>query len=312
MKKLLAFLLMLSMLLSFAACDSETANYDDDDDEEVSDKDKDRDDDDDDEKDYNLRELQNITFEPLTVMDNDDCKIEITKLEYVELFGYNITVNVENKGDQELIFSLESATANGVQLLEAFYYNSDIPAGESDEDVIQLKDEEMEKCGFYKFTELELAFKVINSEYEDVAAEEIVIHPYGTETAIGDFERASQEGDLVLVDNDYVSVVVYECEMDKDYGAYYMRYYAVNKTDAKIWIDFEDVSLNGIEVSSGGIEEIYPENAWFGAMYVWEFELEDNGIEEVEKIDFTLDVHTYDDRYDENDQFVDEDITVEP
>lgn len=310
MKKILALLLMLAMLLSLAACGGDESNSDDDEDEdEISDKDRNDDDDEDEDDDRDLFDLKNLSFDGLTAIDNDVCKIEVTDLEYDEYLGYDFTISLENKTEGELTFTYESASAHGVQLNSLSLYSS-VLAGEKVNENVQIKEPELEACGFYKLSAIEVTFVVENEEYDEVARETVTLYPYGEDAAAEDFARAEQEDDFLLIDNEYITVIAYDHETDELYDAFVLKYYVINKTDAIIWFNIEDVWVNDCEFSAIDIEEIYPENAWFGELIVWDTELEENNVEKVEKIDFTVEVHTYDDRYEDNDQFAEEDISL--
>lgn len=60
-----------------------------------------------------LTDLAKITFDRTTVIDNDICKIELTGLEYDDVFGYTLEVEAENKTDGALSIDILSAEANG-------------------------------------------------------------------------------------------------------------------------------------------------------------------------------------------------------
>ena len=64
---------------------------------------------------------QKITFEELTVVDNDLCTIKITGIEPDSLFGYTLNIYLENKSaDKTFMFSASSAAINGVMTTPLF------------------------------------------------------------------------------------------------------------------------------------------------------------------------------------------------
>lgn len=57
-----------------------------------------------------------ITFEEISVVDNDGCVIKITGIDAYNLWGYTLSAYLENKSaEKTYMFSVESASVNGVQ-----------------------------------------------------------------------------------------------------------------------------------------------------------------------------------------------------
>ena len=72
MRKVLAMLLTLTMVISVASCDTETAKNPD-------------------SEDTGTTENKEITFEEISVVDNDECVIKITGIDADNLWGYTLS-----------------------------------------------------------------------------------------------------------------------------------------------------------------------------------------------------------------------------
>ena len=95
-------LLTLTMVISVASCDTETAKNPD-------------------SEDTGTTENKEITFEEISVVDNDECVIKITGIDADNLWGYTLSAYLENKSaEKTYMFSVESASVNGVQMMETF------------------------------------------------------------------------------------------------------------------------------------------------------------------------------------------------
>lgn len=57
-----------------------------------------------------------ITFNEITVVDNDECSIAITGIDPDNFWGYSLNVNLENKSSEKTyMFSVLNAAVDGVQ-----------------------------------------------------------------------------------------------------------------------------------------------------------------------------------------------------
>ena len=99
MKKWMAYLLGLTLVMSMTACSSS-----DSDDSGGS-------------NDENVPvETDEISFEEMTVVDNEQCAIKITGIEPDNTWGYTLNAYFENKSeDKTYMFSVQNAAINGLQ-----------------------------------------------------------------------------------------------------------------------------------------------------------------------------------------------------
>lgn len=280
MKKLIALLLVLALMLSFAAC-SKDSDKESDDDKKTSQDKTDKED---------KEDKEEITFTELTVIDNEACSIKITKIAPKEILGYTLKAQLENKSsDKTYRFSVESASINGVY--GDPYFTAEVAAGKKANSDISFSELTFEGNDIGKYTDIELVFTVQDSEdwsAEPVAEKTVHIYPYGEDKAIK-FERKAQTTDNVILDNEYATVIVTGYKEDEILG-YVAELYLVNKTDKTIVFDAEDESVNGFMMDSYYMDLIPAGKSAFSKMYWYNDTLEENGVEKVEEIEFTLTV----------------------
>lgn len=289
MKKLLALLLALIMLLSFAACESGSTNDDDDDDKKSSASDSKKDDDDKNKfgDDEGFPEIEEIE-----VVDNDECIIRITGIEEDEIFGPSMNLYLENKSDDVIYsFSIDSSSINGVEA-SLFLYEDVQPGKKSNVTVrMYMMDYEGEDLDIGKFSDIALTFCVRESDdysADPVALETVHVYPYGEDEAIV-YEYEADDDDVVLVDNEYATVIATDFIVPKNaYNGFVIAMYMENKTDVELLLSSEDDSVNGYMIESYFSQNIQPGNVAIGYM-TWDKEsLENNDIENVEEIEFIL------------------------
>ena len=157
--------------------------------------------------------LKRVPFEEITVADNEECTIKITKVDYDDTWRVILNVYMENKtSDNTLVYRIRDAAVNGITYDAAIY--SELEPGESinEEAYIEIIDysDAMPVITTDDITDIELPFFVFYTDFEsinNIVDETVHIYPYGEEYAIK-FERDAQPSDNIIVDNDYVTVII--------------------------------------------------------------------------------------------------------
>ncbi len=237
--------------------------------------------------------------EEIVVVDNDECSIKITGIDPDGDWGYAVKVALENKSsDKTYMFSVSTGAVNGVEYDP--FFATEIAPGKKSNNTIDFTTSTLEGYGIEKFTDIELSFHVYDSNdwMADAVAEETThVYPYGEDNAEM-FVREPQDSDTVIVDNDYATVIVTGYRMDDIWG-YTADMFFVNKTDKQLMFGTDDVSVNGYMADPFFAKSVSPGKCAFGSMQWSEDTFSENGIEEVEDIEFTLSI------YDDNDIFAD-------
>lgn len=253
---------------------------------------------------------EDIVFQEMTAVDNEECSIVLTELEPDSIWGYTVKARLENKSaDKTYMFSLENASIDGVECSDLFA--ADVAPGKKANEEISLSDSELKENGVTDFSDIELSFRVYDSDdwmADPVARETVHIYPYGEENATV-FVREDQPEDIVLVDNDEVTVIVTASEDDEIWG-YSTKLFLVNKTDKNLMFSTDEASINGYMFTSLFASSVSAGKCEFTSMSWLDSEMEENGITEVEEIEMRLKV--YDDENYTGDYLVDEVVTFSP
>jgi len=253
-------------------------------------------------------EAEETEFEEITVVDNEECTIQITGLDPEDWLGYTVNAYFENKSeDVTYMFAVETAAVNGV--MNDPYFATEIAAGKKENSEITFYSLDEEDIG--EFTDIELWFRVYDSDdwtADEVAEESVHIYPNGEDNVVL-FERESQESDILVVDNDEVTMIITDFETDDIWG-YTANLFLVNKTEADLMISVDDVSVNGYMLDPYWATEVYAGKCAYSSMSWSLDDLETNGIEEVTEIEFLLRAYDSDDWM--ADDYVNETVTIIP
>ncbi len=251
-----------------------------------------------------------ISFTEMTAVDNDECSIKITGIEPDALFGYSLKVLLENKSSEKTyMFSVDDAYVNGVKCSTLFA--TEVAAGKKANEKITLMDDELKENGITEYTDIELSLRVYDSDdwaADDVAEETVHIYPYGENNA-EKFERASEEGDTVIFDNDYAKAIVIGYEDDEIWG-FTAKIFLVNKSDKNIMFSVDEASVNGFMADPFFANSVDAGKCAFGGISWSDSTLEENGITEVETIELKFKAHDADDIFE--DDYANVTVTLEP
>lgn len=251
-----------------------------------------------------------LTFTEIVAVDNDECAIKITGIDPNNLWGYTLKVQLENKStEKNYMYSIENASINGVRCDP--FFASEVAAGKTSNDEINFSDSDLKENGVGAYTDIELTFRVHDSDdfmADEVAIETVHIYPYGEDKATV-FVREAQANDNVIIDNDYVTVIVTGYEVDPIWG-YTVKLFLLNKTDKDVMFCVDEASVNGYMADPIYATEVVGGKCAFSSISWSDTTLEDNNITEVEEIEFKFRAYDNDNWF--GDDFANEAITLNP
>lgn len=249
-------------------------------------------------------------FEEITAVDNDECSIKITGIDPDDIMGYALKTTLENKStDKTYMFAVDNAAVDGVQADP--FFASDVAPGKKANKEITFSSSALKKNGISDFTDIELIFRVYDSNdfsADPVAKETVHVYPQGEDKATT-FKRAPQDTDNVIVDNDYATVIVTGYTKDKIMG-YTVNLFLVNKTDNEAMFSVDNASVNGYMADPFFATSVMPGKCAFSSMSWSDSSLQENDIEEVKNIEFTLKIYNAEDIMAK--PYTDEVITLNP
>lgn len=227
-------------------------------------------------------------FQEITAVDNEQCSIKITGIDPDNMWGYAVKTVLENKSsDKEYMYSVESASVNGVQIDP--FFASTVSAGKKSNESVSFSDSSFEGIEIGNFTDIEITFRVYDNDdwmADNVAHETIHIYPNGEEN-ITLYSRAPQKNDIVIADNENVKVTVIGYEKDDIWG-YNVKVFLENKTDQEVMFSIDEASVNGYMADPFYAQSVIPGKCAFGFIEWDSITLEENGVKEVEEIEFVL------------------------
>lgn len=310
MKKLAALFLAFTLLISLAACGGDVTGNNTNSSENNSTNSSQNGSPNDGQTSNKDNNKNEISFTEIVAVDNDECTIKITGIDPDNLWGYTLKVQLENKSTEKTyMYSVESASINGVQCDP--FFATEVAAGKKSNNEISFSDSDLEDNGVGDYTDIELTFRVYDSDdwmADEIARETVHVYPYGEDKATI-FVRETQASDNVIIDNDYVTVIVTGYEDDAIWG-YTVNLFLLNKTDKDVMFSVDEASVNGYMADPFYATEVVAGKCAFSSMSWSDTTLEDNNITAVEEIEFKFRAYDSDNWF--GDDFANETITLKP
>lgn len=250
---------------------------------------------------YNAQEGDTV------LVDNDSVTVIVIGYEPENEMGYVVNLYVANKSDKSLLVAAEDVLVN--DLVFDPWWSVEVPAGKRCVSQMIWYGDQFTTYGIGDITKIDFDLSAKDNtdpESPEFAGVHCALYPMGEE-AYKPFERPEQDTDVVLMDNEYVTIIATSIGIDAN-GDYTMVLYMQNKADSNVFIKPTNVCLNGVEIDPWWGATVTAGKATFGSISWFAFALEENSITSVETITMTVTVF---DELGEN-TFVSEDITINP
>lgn len=228
---------------------------------------------------------EELIFPDLYAIDTDTCAIRIVSLtpDTVLPNFVVLTCELENRSEDIIYtFSTEGVSVDGA-MSYGFIYEALLP-GEKKECKLWIGCTDIEfqplPC-----SHLQVTFRASALRRNDIV-ETVNIYPQGEEAAVH-YVWEPKPGDIVAVDREDIRFALLECLMEEHYQ-YEMRVAMVNNTDRTLVFNATNVKVNGVELDPYFSDLSVPNSSSFGLL-TWDyFTLSQNGITEVETVEFLL------------------------
>jgi hypothetical protein len=178
------------------------------------------------------------------LIDDENVYVELKSIEPDSIGGYTWKMNLKNRTDKTLMYSMENTSVNGV-MIDPFWAEEVAPGKEANSDV-SWSTSDFENNGIDQVTEVSFTLHVYDSEdFEtDYADQDFTIYPLGEDAAQNNTREAG-ENDVTLFETDQCAMRVTGVDPNGDMG-YTLDVTLINNTDQDVYFSVENASINGI------------------------------------------------------------------
>ena len=237
------------------------------------------------------------TISDEVIVDDENCTFKITRAEVDKIWGFTLKAYCENKtSDKTLMFSIDDVSVNGY-MVDPFWAEEVAPGKKSNDD-ITFSSTSFKDNGITTADEITFILRVYDSNdwgADDYIRDTFTIYPTGLDSNTVVYpERRSTASEQVIIDNETICFVILDQEDDNIWG-YTLNCYLENKTDKTLMFTWDDVSVNGFMLDPFWARSVAPGMRSYSGISFSSSGFEENGITDVEEIEYTMRV------YDSND-----------
>jgi len=176
--------------------------------------------------------------------------------------------------------------------------STEVAAGKKSNSDISFSSDNLERASIPVVEEIVFTLRVSDADdwmADNLVNEEFVIYPTGLNAGSVTYPvRASVAGEQVFVDDENCTFIIESDGNDSIWG-YTLYCFLENKTSANLMFTWDNVSVNGFMTDPFWATSVMPGKRSFSDISFSSSSFEENGISDVEDIEFTLRVSDYDD-----------------
>ncbi|MBO5867684.1 MAG: hypothetical protein J6Q54_02095 [Oscillospiraceae bacterium] len=215
--------------------------------------------------------------------DANDIKITATKLEKGFL-GPEVKVLVENNSSKNILATVDSVSVNGYMMSAASLY-AEVAAGKKANEEISFMSSELEQAGIETIAKMQFYISISDAEtWGDIAKSELLVL---NTSAVDYVQPVDDSGDELYAANG-IKVVCKGLKKDVFWDGV-LVFYIENNSGKAVTAYAENVSVNGFMVDASMWSDLRDGTKIVDGLSLLDIsELEIEGIEEIENIEFNL------------------------
>ena len=274
MKKLLAILATLLMVVTMLGVLSGCGSEDNDDTSGAKTADNGKND---------KKEDVELSIEKTVLVDQDGIKVTATEVKEDEIFGKEINMLVENNTDKDVTVSCDDLIINNYMVTNLFVCS--VSAGKKSNEGLDISSTELKEENIENIGLIEMTFNVYDSDSYDTIFKTDIVE---LKTSAYDNMDTISEKDMgeELYNADGIKI---RAKMVKDdFFGDSVRLFVENKMGKDIIIDCDELAVNGFEVTSLMMSNLLDGKTLVYDLNLLESDLEDNGIEKIEEVEMNF------------------------
>ena len=226
---------------------------------------------------------QEVTVEKTVVYDQNNVKITVTGLENGWL-GKELKLLVENNTTHNIALSADEFIINGITVIGFAYI--EVAAGKKANGSFEFYSTTMEVAGIDTFATIDAPdAHIVDTDSYDT----LMQTPFSVVTSAGaDYQQPIRDdGDVIFQE---AGVTVIAQKYTHDIWGPAIRLVVKNETGKNIIVSAENVSVNDFTISAWLYDTVYRDTVRFCELDLFDSGLEENGIEKVQYVTFTLEI----------------------
>ena len=220
----------------------------------------------------------------IVIYDENNIKITATGLDFGTMFGAEVKFLLENNTDKNIALSGDYFAVNGITLYGSLYIEA--AAGKKANGALTIFTDDLQRA---QITDLATISSGTAYIFDTDSYETLYQVPFALETTANSTytQPIDESGELLFEQN---GVTIIAQTMSDSLTGKTVQLFVKNETGKDINISGENISVNGFTLDAWLYDTIYKDTVSYCLLELYSTSLEENNIETVEEITFTVSI----------------------
>ncbi len=224
---------------------------------------------------------EDVTIEEMVLVDEAGVRITAKSLEADNLFGTDLKLLIENNSGKNLTFQCRNSSVNGY-MVETLM-SVDVADGKKANDTLTFSSSDLELCGIDAIADMEFSFHIFTSEDWETYLDTALVQ---MKTSIADSYTYTYDdsGDVAYEGKD-IKIVIKGLTKDSSIFGPGIVVYIENNNKENLTVQSRDVSINGFMVDTIFSADVASGKRAIDTITFMDADLEENDITEIENVE---------------------------
>lgn len=235
-----------------------------------------------------VKKNEDPTIEEQVVYDQDGITITAKSLDLKSFMGPELKLLIENNTDRAVIVQARNTSVNGYMVDTVL--SADVAAGKKANDGLTIMDSSLKDAGITTIADIETSFHIFDSDtWNEITDTDL----YSIKTsAYEGFEYTFDDSGKTVYENGGIKIVVKGLAEDSSFMGPEIVLYVENESGQDITVQARDVSVNGFMVQSILSSDVVNTKHRISGLSLLSSDLKENEIEKIETCEVSF--HIFD------------------
>lgn len=221
------------------------------------------------------------------ILDQGGIKITLKSIDYDAWYGPELKVLIENNSTLGMTVQTRNSAVNGVMIDSLISVS--VEPGKKANDGISFSSSELEQAGITTIKDIEFQFHVFETESWDAVFDSETVHI--TTSAPADYIQQYNDTGTLLYEGEGIRVVIQSKDTENSFWGADIFVYVENLTDSDITVQLRNTSVNGFMIDPIFSCDVLAGKRAYDSISFFESSLKDNGIDNIENMEFSLHIY---------------------
>ena len=238
-----------------------------------------------------IEDSEEVSIEEQVIFEGSEIIITAKSLDFEDsFFGPALKLMIENNGSQNITVQIRNLSINNIMIDSVF--SSDISAGKKANDEITFMSSSLKTANIETIKDIEFYFHIFDTDSWDTLVDSQTIHIQTTADA--SFVQEFDDSGFIAVESNGIRIIVKKLESEDSFWGADLYVYIENNSNQNVTVQTRNVSINGFMVDPIFSCDIVSGKVAFDSITFLESDLTENSISDITTIELQFHVFNTD------------------